>query len=117
MLSILGRFLEHCRIYYFHNNKDPRVYIGSADWMRRNLDDRVEVVTEIEDHTLRDHLIEALDAAIADRRSAWQLQVDGRYMLYQPKGDQVHSGYQDVMMRRVREEREVGSVQSTLHLG
>ena len=107
VVSILGRFLEHSRVYYFHQNGRPRVFIGSADWMRRNLDDRVEAVTEIEEKTARQRLIDCLTATLEDRRSAWVLGPDGRYTLYQPEGDEVYSGYQDVMMRRMKEERAV----------
>lgn len=99
VISILGRFLEHSRIYYFHQNGKPRVYIGSADWMRRNLDDRVEVITEIEAPKLRDRLIKTLNLALADRRSAWQLDAEGRYQLYHPKGAEKKTGFQDVLMR------------------
>ena len=102
VISILGRFLEHSRVYYFHQNGNPRVFMGSADWMRRNLDDRVEVVTEIEEETARQRLIDNLHIALADRRSAWVLDSEGRYTLYQPKGDEIHSGFQDVMMRNFR---------------
>lgn len=106
VISILGRFLEHSRIYYFHQNGKPRVYIGSADWMRRNLDDRVEVITEIEAPELRDRLIDTLQIALADRRSAWQLDAEGRYRLYHPKGAEKKSGFQDVLMRQMLKTRD-----------
>ncbi|MEZ4701167.1 MAG: polyphosphate kinase 1 [Rhodothermales bacterium] len=101
VISVLGRFLEHGRIYYFHNNGAPRVYIGSADWMRRNLDDRVEVATEIVDEAIKQRLIETLRVALNDRRSAWELRSDGHYVLRRPGPGEEDSGYQEVMMRRV----------------
>ncbi|MDZ4699443.1 MAG: polyphosphate kinase 1 [Rhodothermales bacterium] len=101
VISILGRFLEHGRIYCFHNNGAPRVFIGSADWMRRNLEDRIEVATEIKDPAIRNRLIETLRAALNDRRSAWDLRADGHYILRTPGPGEEDSGYQDVMMRRV----------------
>jgi polyphosphate kinase len=103
VLSVLGRFLEHGRVYYFHNGGQPRVFIGSADWMRRNLDDRVEVCTEISDAKIARRLIEILEIALSDWRSAWELQPDGRYELRQPANGEETSGYQDVMMRRIAE--------------
>lgn len=105
VISILGRFLEHSRIFYFHQNGHPRVIIGSADWMRRNLDDRVEVATEVEDDQLKRRLIEILEAALADRRSAWELGPDGRYSLYTPLDGEQDTGFQEVMMRRALAER------------
>ena len=105
VISIIGRFLEHSRVYYFHQNGNPRVYIGSADWQRRNLDDRVEAITEIEDAKIKERLISTLRAALDDRRSAWVLSAEGRYALYKPGKGERDSGFQDVMMRRANRER------------
>ena len=78
--SIVGRFLEHSRIFYFENGGDPVVYIGSADWMQRNLDRRVELVAPIEDPRLRKRLKhEILDACLADNVKARVLLPDGTY--------------------------------------
>jgi polyphosphate kinase len=77
--SIIGRFLEHSRIYYFANNGDPKYYIGSADWMQRNLSARVEAITPIEDPRLREQLDLILAYSLADRRQAWEMLRDGRY--------------------------------------
>ena len=101
VVSILGRFLEHSRIFYFHQNNDPKVYIGSADWMRRNLDDRVEVATEVEDPDLRSRLISVLYTALEDRQSAWELKPDGRYSLWHDQAGEI-TAYQDVLMERVK---------------
>jgi len=86
--SIIGRFLEHSRIFYFGNGEaDPMAgefYIGSADWMVRNLSHRVEAATPIEDRRLRERLWEILQACLQDRRHAWIMQADGSYRQAQP---------------------------------
>jgi polyphosphate kinase len=86
--SIIGRFLEHSRIFYFANGEhDPlagEFYIGSADWMLRNLSRRVEAATPVEDRPLRQRLWDILQASLADQRQAWEMQPDGTYVQYQP---------------------------------
>ena len=78
--SIVGRFLEHSRIFYFANGGDEDVYIGSADWMTRNLDRRVEVVVPVLDPQLRRYLNETvLDAYLRDNVKARILNADGTY--------------------------------------
>ncbi|WP_414562024.1 MULTISPECIES: polyphosphate kinase 1 [unclassified Anabaena] len=84
VISIIGRFLEHSRIYYFHNNGQEEIYIGSADWMRRNLDRRVEVITPIKDPDIAKDLQEILGIMLADNRQAWELQSDGSYIQRRP---------------------------------
>ncbi|QLE54142.1 polyphosphate kinase 1 [Nostoc sp. TCL26-01] len=87
IISIVGRFLEHSRIYYFHNNGQEEIYIGSADWMRRNLDRRVEVITPIQDPDIAKDLQEILGIMLADNRQAWDLQADGSYIQRRPGED------------------------------
>jgi polyphosphate kinase len=77
--SIIGRFLEHSRIYYFHNNGDPLVYVGSADPMPRNIDRRVEIVFPIEDTENIQQIVNMLNVYLHDNVKAYQLQADGRY--------------------------------------
>jgi polyphosphate kinase len=78
--SIVGRFLEHSRVYFFLNGGNPELYIGSGDLMERNLDRRVEVLCPVRDLELRTHLREVvLDALLADTHRAWRLQTDGAY--------------------------------------
>jgi polyphosphate kinase len=78
--SVVGRFLEHSRIYYFANGGDDDVYIGSADWMSRNLDRRVEVVTPVLDAQLKRHLRDVVLAAyLRDNVKARVLRTDGKY--------------------------------------
>jgi len=87
--SIVGRFLEHSRIYYFANDGAAEVYIGSADWMHRNLDRRVEVVAPINEPTLKKFLREeVLETYLRDNVKARRLQPDGTYERLQPaEGD------------------------------
>jgi polyphosphate kinase len=78
--SVVGQFLEHSRIFYFHNGGEEEVYIGSADWMTRNLDRRVEVVTPVLDPNLRRHLKEVvLESYLKDNVKARVLNADGLY--------------------------------------
>jgi polyphosphate kinase len=79
VISILGRFLEHSRIYHFHNGGDEEYYIGSADWMVRNLDYRVEAVAPVESRELRLRLRDILDTCLADYGHAWDLHPDGKW--------------------------------------
>lgn len=79
VISIMGRFLEHSRIFYFHNQGQEEVYIGSADWMPRNLDRRVEVVVPIDDPSLAKELETMLGIMLTDNCYVWELQPDGQY--------------------------------------
>jgi polyphosphate kinase len=85
VISIVGRYLEHSRIFYFQNDGKEEVYIGSADWMPRNLDRRVEAVTPVEDPDLSKDLQEILSVMLSDNRQAWELQPDGSYIQRRPK--------------------------------
>ena len=78
--SIVGRFLEHARIFHFENGGKPETYLGSADWMSRNLIRRVEIVFPVEDAALRERIMnQILAAQLADNTKAWQLENDGSY--------------------------------------
>ncbi len=104
VVSIVGRFLEDRRLYYFHNNDAPQVFAGSADWMRRNLDDRVETVVPILNPALKQRLIALLHQTLADQRLAWDLHPDGRYVQRRPANDDEAVGLHDLLMRQIREE-------------
>ena len=80
VVSIVGRFLEHARIYYFRNGGTEEFFIGSADLMTRNLESRVEMMTPIEDEALREELRSVLDIQLADRRNAWDMDSQGGYV-------------------------------------
>ncbi len=77
--SIVGNFLEHSRIFYFFNDASPEVYMGSADWMPRNLDRRVEIMFPVEDEILREKVIHILEVELEDNVKAHILQPDGSY--------------------------------------
>ncbi|KGG23845.1 Polyphosphate kinase [Prochlorococcus marinus str. SS35] len=80
VVSIIGKYLEHSRIFWFYNNNQPEVFIGSADWMRRNLDRRVEAVTPIEDPTLKKQLNSILEIYLNDNVDAWEMQSNGKFL-------------------------------------
>ena len=83
--SIIGRFLEHTRVFYFHNAADPRLYCASADWMQRNLFHRVEACFPIEEKRPRDQVIKlGLLNYLSDNAQAWLLQADGSYKRARP---------------------------------
>ena len=77
--SIIGRFLEHSRIFWFNNDGDAEVFIGSADWMRRNLDRRVEAVTPIEENKIKKEIKHLLDSYLEANKDSWNMQSDGSY--------------------------------------
>jgi polyphosphate kinase len=80
VVSVVGRFLEHSRIYHFHNGGEEEYYIGSADCMTRNLVSRVEVITPVEPKALQAELRTILDMLLNDQRSAWDMLPDGSYV-------------------------------------
>jgi polyphosphate kinase len=80
----VGRFLEHARIYYFKNSGKEEYFIGSADLMKRNLEDRVEVVTPVESKALQARLREILDIQVDNQRSVWDMKPDGTYVQRKP---------------------------------
>ncbi|MGD8906354.1 MAG: polyphosphate kinase 1 [Gammaproteobacteria bacterium] len=84
VISIVGRFLEHARIFYFRNGGDEEYLIGSADCMRRNLESRVETVVPVELPDLRKLLRQIIDLQLDDRRAAWDMQSDGSYIQRDP---------------------------------
>ncbi|QSJ17196.1 polyphosphate kinase 1 [Nostoc sp. UHCC 0702] len=109
IISIVGRFLEHSRIYYFHNNGQEEIYIGSADWMRRNLDRRVEVITPIKDPDIAKDLQEILGILLADNRQAWDLQPDGSYLQRRPCEDCPEANSQITLMNMALRSTAIGS--------
>lgn len=103
--SIVGRFLEHSRIYYFHNGGDEEIYLGSADLMERNLDRRVEAIVPVEDPAMRRHLRDrVLNAYLRDSVNARELQADGSYVQAKSKPGKervdVHRKFIDLYARR-----------------
>ncbi|MEM9536077.1 MAG: polyphosphate kinase 1 [Cyanobacteria bacterium P01_E01_bin.45] len=100
VISVIGRFLEHSRIFYFGNGGEEELYLGSADWMRRNLSRRVEAVTPITDPSLRRELKELLTIMLSDNRQAWELQPDGTYIQRQPAEGEAPCGTHQVLMEK-----------------
>jgi polyphosphate kinase len=86
--SVIGRFLEHSRMWFFENNGSGEYYIGSADWMPRNFDRRVEACAPVEDPLLHERLRSLLQTYLADNRQAWDLHADGRWVQRVPDGEE-----------------------------
>ncbi|UCD23680.1 MAG: polyphosphate kinase 1 [Gemmatimonadota bacterium] len=84
VVSIVGRFLEHCRVFYFQNAGQSEYYIGSADCMKRNLESRVEALTPVESDELRQQLRHLIDTQLNDERGAWDMRSDGSYVQRMP---------------------------------
>ncbi len=82
--SIVGRFLEHSRIYYFHNNGEEDLYLSSADMMTRNMENRVEIAFPVLDATIKQTIIQTLELFFKDNTKAWVLQTDENYTKVQP---------------------------------
>jgi polyphosphate kinase len=110
--SIVGRFLEHSRLWMFQNGRERSYYIGSADLMPRNLDHRVEAVTPVDDPDLTDRLQEILDVMLADNVQAWELGSDGTWQRLAPaEGERpvaTHRLLRDLALRRGVEARVGG---------
>ena len=98
VISIIGRFLEHSRMFYFFNSGDEEVYIGSADWMQRNLTRRVEAIARVEDPTIAKELQEILGVMLADNRQAWDLQSGGHYSQRRPPVNCPEVSSQQILM-------------------
>ncbi len=99
--SIIGRFLEHTRVYYFLNGGDEQIYLASADWMERNLDKRVETCFPLEGKKLIGRVKKELEAYLADNTQAWVLQTDGSYQRLQPTGNQNPRNAQALMLEKL----------------
>jgi polyphosphate kinase len=110
VISIVGRFLEHSRIYYFENGGQPEVYLSSADWMPRNFLRRVEVAFPIDTPQLRDLIVkEVLPRFLDDRVKARELQPDGSYRRLKPEGPEARSQaqwhFREVSRERAKQQR------------
>ncbi len=100
--AVVGRFLEHSRIYRFSNAGDPEHFIGSADWMTRNLDRRVEAVAPVADPDLRAELDVILETMLADNRRRWTMQPDGSYVQRRPRENEPVRDVHETLMERAR---------------
>ena len=101
--SIIGRFLEHSRVYYFRSGETEDLYLSSADWMNRNMMRRIELAWPILDKALRQKIIdECLVAYLYDNTDAWELQIDGSYLRITPDTDEIPLSAQVELMKRYR---------------
>jgi polyphosphate kinase len=98
VVSLVGRFLEHSRIYAFRRGHEETIYIGSADLMPRNLDTRVELLTPVLEPPLRAELVDALERCMSDDTNAWTLQADGAWSRRTP-GDSPRNAQEELMAR------------------
>ena len=99
VVSIVGRFLEHSRIFYFKMGDEEEYFIGSADAMKRNLASRIEVLAPVEDPELQERIRFILDVQMGDRRNAWEMQPDGSYVQRQPLEEGESLGAQELLVR------------------
>jgi polyphosphate kinase len=102
VFSTLGRFLEHSRIYRFENAGEPEFFIGSADWMRRNLNRRMETVMPVADPQLIQQLEETMQIYDEDNYSAWDMMPDGSYKRRRPKENEERRAAQEVLIKRFK---------------
>ncbi|WAS05033.1 polyphosphate kinase 1 [Gloeomargaritales cyanobacterium VI4D9] len=100
VVSIIGRFLEHSRVFWFHNQGQENLYIGSADWRTRNLDRRVEALTPVLDAGIKQQLQEIMELMWTDNRQAWDLQPDGTYIQRQPAPGEPERGSHALLMQK-----------------
>jgi polyphosphate kinase len=100
VISIVGRFLEHSRIFYFGNGGESEIFFGSADWMQRNLDGRVEAAVPIEDPALREEIKAILELQLGDNVKAWEMQSDGSYVKRNPAPGEAPRSSQELLMQR-----------------
>jgi polyphosphate kinase len=110
VVSIVGRFLEHSRIYSFERPDDTRIYIGSADLMPRNLYNRVELLTPVEDSANRDQLTDVLDRAFADNTNSWTLGSDGVWSRRTTNGDPPRNMQVELMELHAQRAQEATAV-------
>jgi polyphosphate kinase len=103
VVSIVGRFLEHDRVFWFRNAGEPKLYVSSGDWQRSRLDDRVEAAVPVRDAAHQERIRRALRYAIEDA-TAWELRPDGRYVQRTPEAEGT-PGLQDALMQEARERR------------
>ena len=99
--SIIGRFLEHSRVFYFHNAGDEKLYLSSADWMERNLDRRVEACFPVEGKKLLTRVKKELELFLTDNTQSWLLQPDGSYVRNSPSGNQLARNVQATLLEKL----------------
>jgi polyphosphate kinase len=108
VVSIIGRFLEHSRLWHFHNDGAEEFYLGSADWMPRNFDRRVEAVAPVEDPAMHQRLRALLLTYLDDNRQAWELGADGSWSQRQPS-DSARASHERLVRNSGGGERDAAS--------
>lgn len=103
VISVVGRFLEHSRLYYFKNGGSEEYFIGSADAMKRNLESRVEVLVPIESPLIKQEMRSLLDAHDADFRYAWEMQPDGSYLQRHAEGEAGLAGLHQILIQQANQ--------------
>ena len=111
VICIIGRFLEHSRIYYYQNGGEEEYFIGSADCMKRNLESRVEVVTPVHKPELQAALRQMLSLQLSNQRSVWEMQSNGQYNQLQPKDKQL--GIQELLINLANERFNEANISNT----
>lgn len=115
--SIVGNFLEHSRIFWFYNDGQPETYMGSADWMPRNLDRRVEILFPVEDEEIQKHVFHILEVELADNVKAHILNQDGVYEKIDKRGKVlVDSQNQFCKEAKIKEPKEKGAYQGRVFI-
>ncbi len=104
--SIVGTYLEHARIFYFYNNGSEDIFMGSADWMPRNLDRRVEIIFPVEDDTLKAKVKHILDVQLNDTLKAYEMTNDGSYVRIKPPRGKKAVGAQDIFCKEAKKHSE-----------
>ena len=109
--SIVGNFLEHSRIFYFENDGEPQIFMGSADWMPRNLDRRVEILFPVEDEKLKARICHILEVQLADNVKAQYLRPDGTYAKRNRRGKEPVCAQDTFCAEAVQAAKEAGKKQ------
>lgn len=113
IISVVGRFLEHTRIFYFKNGGNEEYFIGSADLMKRNLESRVEVCTPVESPKLQKLLREMLDVQLSNKRSVWEMQSDGTYIQRKPGNQEEAKSVTNILIESAEKRLAAGRIALT----
>ncbi len=106
VISVVGRFLEHARVFFFKDGGEEEIFIGSADLMTRNLDSRVEVLAPVEPPELRDELKRYLTIQLGDQRAAWEMGADGSYVQRTPRQGESRKSCQEQLIQLTQQRYE-----------
>jgi polyphosphate kinase len=104
--SIVGKFLEHSRIFYFYNDGAEEIFMGSADWMPRNLDRRVEIIFPVEDPSIKSRIMHILDVQLSDNIKAYYMNTDGIYEKLDRRGKKAIGSQSQFMEEAICEAKQ-----------